>query len=77
MGKPGGFAYKILIWSFERGTLPYDIICALILAFVFIVPRSCFLQKKISQPAVPAQVQERSSFPGGMSAQRDTQSRKK
>jgi len=77
MGKPGGLAYKILIWSFERGTLPYDIICALILAFVFIVPRSCFLQKKFAQPAEPAQMQERRLSPGEMSAQRDTQSRKK
>lgn len=76
MGK-GGLAYKILIWSFERGTLPYDIICALILAFVFIVPRSCFLQKKVTQPAEPAQMQERNPSPGGMSAQSEAQSRKK
>jgi hypothetical protein len=75
--RPGGLAYKILIWSFERGTLPYDIICALILAFVFIVPRSCFLQKKFTQPAAPAQMQESSPSPGGISVQGDTQRRKK
>ena len=75
--RPGGLAYRILIWSFERGTLPYDIICALILAFVFIVPRSCFLQKKVTQPGGPAQTQEKSPSPGGMSAQGGIQSRKK
>ena len=32
----------ILVWSYERGTLQYDIICALILAFIFLVPRGCF-----------------------------------
>jgi hypothetical protein len=36
----------ILIWSYERGTLQYDIICALILAFVFLTPRSCFESKR-------------------------------
>lgn len=66
--RPGGLAYRILIWSFERGTLPYDIICALILAFIFIVPRSCFLQKKVTQPAGTAQMENRSPSPGGMGA---------
>lgn len=36
----------ILVWSYERGTIQYDIICALILAFVFFMPRSCFMPKK-------------------------------
>jgi hypothetical protein len=34
----------LLIWSYERGTLQYDIMCGLILAFIFFVPRSCFLK---------------------------------
>jgi hypothetical protein len=38
-------ARHILVWSYERGTLQYDIICALILAFVFFVPPSCFVAK--------------------------------
>jgi hypothetical protein len=33
------------MWSYERGTLQYDIICALILLFIFLVPRSCFVSK--------------------------------
>jgi len=39
-------AHNIFVWSYERGTLPYDILCALILAFVFFVPPSCFVAKK-------------------------------
>jgi hypothetical protein len=36
----------ILVWSYERGTLQYDIICALILLFIFLVPPSCFVSKR-------------------------------
>jgi hypothetical protein len=40
----------ILVWSYDRGTLQYDIICALILIFIFFVPRSCFLPTKVEGP---------------------------
>ena len=46
MAKKNGLARNLLVWSYERGTLQYDIICALILAFVFSLPRSCFAPKK-------------------------------
>jgi hypothetical protein len=46
MAKNGGFIRNILIWTYERGTIQYDIICALILAFIFFVPKSCFVAKK-------------------------------
>jgi hypothetical protein len=42
---------NIFVWSYDRGTLPYDIICALILAFIFFVPRSCFVPKRTEGPA--------------------------
>jgi hypothetical protein len=38
--------HNIFVWSYERGTLQYDVICALILAFIFIVPRGCFVAKR-------------------------------
>jgi hypothetical protein len=41
----GGFTRSVMMWSHERGTLQYDILCALILAFVFFVPKSCFAPK--------------------------------
>jgi hypothetical protein len=44
-GQRGGTLRNVLIWTYERGTLPYDILCGLILAFIFLVPRSCFAPK--------------------------------
>src|SRR5436190_1443485 len=33
---------KFLLWSFERGSRPYDAICLAILAFIFLTPPSFF-----------------------------------
>ncbi len=41
---------NIFVWSYERGTIQYDIICALILAFIFFVPRSCFVSNRTGGP---------------------------
>jgi hypothetical protein len=41
---------RIFVWSYDRGTIQYDIICALILAFIFFVPRSCFIPKQTKGP---------------------------
>jgi hypothetical protein len=49
MSRIGRITKSILVWSYERGTIQYDIICALILAFIFLVPQSCFDSKKADQ----------------------------
>ena len=46
MAKPGGTLRNILIWTYGRGTIQYDILCALILVFIFLVPRACFTGKR-------------------------------
>jgi hypothetical protein len=33
---------RFLLWSFERGSVQYDVICAVILAFIFLTPPSAF-----------------------------------
>ena len=33
---------KILFWSYDRGTWQYDILCVLILAFIFLSPNGLF-----------------------------------
>ena len=33
---------KYLLWSFERGSRPYDVICLVILAFIFLTPSWVF-----------------------------------
>lgn len=50
MARPGGSIRNPLIWTYERGTLQYDIICALILAFIFFVPQSCFVKRRSDTP---------------------------
>jgi hypothetical protein len=37
---------SFLIWSYPRGSIQYDIMCVLILAFIFLIPRSCFVRGK-------------------------------
>lgn len=55
MALSGGTIRNILVWTYERGTLPYDILCGLILAFIFFVPRGCFAPKKPeAQVSVPS-----------------------
>ena len=71
MAGDGGTFRNILIWSYERGTLQYDIICALILAFIFLVPQSCFLSKRAGEAhAVPAHSSQRApaAAPGDVSS---------
>jgi outer membrane lipoprotein-sorting protein len=33
---------RFLMWSFERGSVQYDVICVVILAFIFLIPPSAF-----------------------------------
>ena len=33
---------RFLLWSFERGSIQYDVICVVILAFIFLTPASSF-----------------------------------
>ncbi len=33
---------RFLLWSFERGSIQYDVICAVILAFIFLTPAEFF-----------------------------------
>jgi len=33
---------KYLLWSFERGSRAYDVICIVILAFIFLTPAGTF-----------------------------------
>jgi len=33
---------RFLLWSFDRGSVQYDVICGAILAFIFLVPSTSF-----------------------------------
>ena len=33
---------SVILWSYDRGTFPYDVMCAAILLFIFLTPGSVF-----------------------------------
>jgi hypothetical protein len=39
---------KIILWNYERGTWPYDILCLLIIAFIFLTPNEWFRKQEKS-----------------------------
>ena len=43
-----------LLWDFDRGTWQYDVFCLLIIAFIFLTPKSWFekAEKLATQTAV-------------------------
>ncbi len=43
---------KILFWSYERGSLPYDVMCVLILAFIFLSPNRFFQSRVSAAPVI-------------------------
>jgi hypothetical protein len=48
--------HNTLLWTYSRGTWQYDLICALILGFIFIIPPS-FFNRKMPHDKVDAVVQ--------------------
>lgn len=42
MGKIGEVLQRTIFWSYERGSWPYDLMVIVIVAFVFLTPRSWF-----------------------------------
>jgi len=43
---------KILFWSYERGSWQYDIMCVLILAFIFLSPNRIFQSGVSAAPVI-------------------------
>lgn len=44
---------RLILWDYQRGVWQYDVICAVILLFIFFAPRSWFRD----QPATPTAFQ--------------------
>lgn len=42
MNATGGLGRRLVFWDFPRATWPYDVVVALILAFIFVTPREWF-----------------------------------
>lgn len=41
---------KVLFWSYERGSWQYDVMCVLILAFIFLSPNHIFQSRVSAAP---------------------------
>ena len=55
---------RIVFWSFERGTWPYDVAVALIVVFVLLSPRSWFNDRPpLDPPSAAAMVELRGADP--------------
>ena len=42
VASPCNFMKRHLLWTFDRGSFQWDILCCLILAFLFLIPRDMF-----------------------------------
>ena len=49
---------SVVLWSYNRGTFPYDVMCAAILLFVFLTPGSVFHDQPARTPVAPAEPQD-------------------
>lgn len=67
---------RIVFWTYGRSTWQYDVLCALILAFIFLTPKSRFTSE-LPSPAghqnVPAASTLLLTWPAGPAAPPDTQ----
>ncbi len=41
---------SVILWSYERGTWQYDVLCILILVFIFLTPNSFFNHRDSHAP---------------------------
>ena len=48
LGKLASAVHRGLFWTYERGTWQYDVMVILILAFIFLTPRSWFGDRPVS-----------------------------
>ena len=40
----------LLLWSYERGSLAYDVLCAVVLLFLLLVPRAWLADPMVALP---------------------------
>ena len=54
-----GAVGQVIFWRYSRGSWQYDILCALILAFIFFTPADVFDGSLFSQAKEPEKIEER------------------
>jgi hypothetical protein len=53
----GGIS-RVIFWRYVRGSWQYDILCGLILAFIFLTPKTVFDGRAFLKPAEPEEIDE-------------------
>jgi len=53
----GGVA-RVIFWRYQRGSWQYDVLCGLILAFIFLTPQTVFDGRAFNEDEGPAKVGE-------------------
>jgi hypothetical protein len=56
---------KFLLWSFERGSIQYDVICVIIITFIFLMPPGVFNDRPDFMRVPPDEVIRRTSDDNG------------
>ncbi len=54
-----GAVGQVIFWRYSRGSWQYDILCGLILAFIFFTPADVFDGSLFSQKKEPEKIEER------------------
>lgn len=47
---------RVINWSYERGTWQYDLFCLLIVAFIFLTPKTWFNKTTVAATQTHAEV---------------------
>jgi len=62
---------NVVLWSYERGSWQYDVMCILIIGFILLTPRSWFQADFKHHPPPAAALQRSLSQNSGSSIQRE------
>lgn len=57
---------SVIQWNYERGTWQYDVFCLLIIAFIFLTPKTWFEKADKATQTVAATV--KAEMPAGLQA---------
>ena len=50
---------RVLFWTYSRGSWQYDIMCALILAFIFLTPKEFFVRPPFQASEQPEKIEQK------------------
>tara|TARA_B100000949_G_C13895958_1_gene290679 strand:- start:250 stop:513 length:264 start_codon:yes stop_codon:yes gene_type:complete len=53
-----GVVGQVIFWGYRRGSWQYDVLCALILAFIFLTPADVFNRRLFSQAKEPEKIEK-------------------